>query len=57
MELQVWRCEPCDVSWTAPVMKRCWSCGNRPTHVKPWRPSLVVGEANMHINGDLTKPA
>lgn len=53
-ELQVWRCSDCDVSWTAPTLVKCWSCGQRPSHVKPYKPSHTVGAANMHINGELT---
>lgn len=53
--LEVWRCADCDVTWIEATMKPCWSCGQRPTHVKPYRPSYTNGQANMHCSGDLTK--
>lgn len=47
----VWRCRECDVTWVGDEAGCCWSCGEYPSHVKPYRPSLIVGSANMGRSG------
>jgi len=47
MELERWRCAPCGVTWVGAKMENCWSCGERPTHVKPYKPSHIVGSMTV----------
>jgi hypothetical protein len=49
-ELEVWRCAPCDTSWVGAEMEPCFSCGGRPTHVKPYRESVIIGSAVWRAN-------
>lgn len=47
---EVWRCAPCGVTWVDATMTDCWCCGNRPTHVKPYRPEIIVGSSTMRFS-------